>query len=293
MIQAKSTGLEDVKATFLQIIHKNITQLTSFMRNELSLPSSYDEEILGRQVAKTIAFMSFDINPMQIDINPDDTINQFLKSSNTLKNVEKYKNYRFYKILKDNNDAIAACFGVYAITRLETIKGFSFRDILNTAGSAAILATTGVPVPPEQVGQGADLLGNLYSSIDSMFGAGDNGKDLPGGIYYFWKYFKGNPKFGEANPTKEQISIGYYKSTWRGIVENESGLSFDVATQYFLKYYPYIKSGYYTTQNELWQQTRKDLAAISNGQAPKTPANVGGITAIPKRRSFLSRLFGR
>jgi len=293
MIQAKSTGLEDVKATFLQIIHKNITQLTSFMRNELSLPSSYDEEILGRQVAKTIAFMSFNIDPMQVDINPDDAINQFLKSSNTLKNVEKYKNYRFYKILKDNNDAIAACFGVYALTRLESIKGFSFNDILNTAGSAAILATTGVPVPPAQVGQGADLLGNLYSSIDSMFGAGDNGKDVPGGIYYFWKYFKGQPRFGEATPTKEQCSVGYFKGTWRPLVEGESGLSFDVQTQYFLKYYPYIKSGYYKTQNEWNAQIRKDLAAIASGQTPKTPVNVGGSNVVPRKKSFLSRLFGR
>jgi len=294
MIQAKSTGLEDQKGLFLQIIHTNIRQLTDYLRNELRMPSSYDEEILGREVAKVISYMAFNIDPMAVDVSADATVNQFLRDSNSLKNISKYKNYKFYPLISENNNAVAACFGIYLITRIETIKGFSFQDLLNTGLNKGGSYLTGGVLSENDVKAGANTLGDLYSSISDMFGPGDNGKDMPnGGIYFFWKYFKGAPRFGEATPTKEQCSVGYFKGTWKSVIEQGSGLSYDTANAYFLKYYPYIKSAYYTTQDQLFAQARKDEADKAAGRTVKQPVNVGGSTATTVRRSFLNRLFGR
>jgi len=287
MIQAKSTGLEDVKGQFLQIIHTNIRQLTDYLRNELGLPSSYDEEILGREVAKVISYMSFNIDPLQVDVSADAVVNEFIRQSNSLKNIAKYKNFRFYKLISENNDAVSACFGIYILTRLETIKGFSFNDLLNTGASMA----TGGAVSASDVQKTADKLGDLYRSVSSMFGVGDNGKDFTGGVYYFYKYYKGQPYFGAPEPKTEAISVGYFKGTWKPLIESESGMSFELATAYFLKYYPYIKSGYFLTQNDFYIQARKDIADEAAGKTPKSPSSMGGLT--PKRRNFFQRLFGK
>jgi hypothetical protein len=293
MIQAKSTGLEDVKGQFLQIIHTNIRQLTDYLRNELGLPSSYDEEILGREVAKVISYMSFNIDPLQVDVSADAVVNEFMKQSNSLKNIAKYKNFRFYKLISENNDAVSACFGIYILTRLETIKGFSFNDLINRGGSAAVSVVSGgtVNLEASDVKKAADKLGDLYRSVSSMFGPGDNGKDFTGGIYYFYKYYKGQPYFGAPEPKTEAISVGYFKGTWKPLIESESGMSFELATAYFLKYYPYIKSGYFLTQNDFYMQARKDIADEAAGKTPKMPAGLGGVK--PKRKNFFQRLFGK
>lgn len=287
-------GLDNHKSQFLITISQNIRQLTDFMRNELSLPSSLDEEILGRQVAKTISFMSFGIDPMQIDVNPDAVVNEFLLSTDNLTNISKYKNFRFYKLLSENLDSVAACFGIYFITRIETVKGFAFVLPLFLTKIVAVGKTAAankklqaaVKTAPEVV----QYLNQLKTFFDTNFGPGDNGRFIPGGIYFFYKYFKGQPYFGMAEPIKETCSIGYFKGTWKGVIENESGMSFETATEYFFKYYPYIKSGYYQNQNEFYAQARQDISDIAAGRKPKNPAPMGG---TPRSKSFLDRLFGR
>jgi hypothetical protein len=286
MEQAKGTGLEDQKGLFLQIIHTNIRQLTDYMRNELGMPSSYDEEILGREVAKVISYMAFNIDPLQVDVSADATITQFLQSTKNLTDISAYKNFRFYKLLNENISAVAACFGIYFITRVETIKGFSFKLPSWLRSSAKSTPKT------ELIAQGLDQLDDIIKFINENFGVGDNGKDMPdGGIYYFYKYYKGQPYFGAAEPKKEACSVGYFKGTWKPLIENESGLSFEIATAYFVKYYAYIKSGYYTTQEQFYAQARKDEADRAAGKSVKQPANVGGSSS--SKKSFLSRLFGR
>ena len=176
-----TTGLEDHKTAFLTIIHTNLRQLTDFMRNELRMPSSTSEDILGREVAKVISYMAFNIDPLQVDVSADATVNQFLRDTNNLKNISKYKNFRFYPLLKDNLDAVAACFGIYFITRMESIKGFSFKLPMWLSNIVRI-------VPGGQTANEAlNYLDQLKTLIDTQFGPGDFGKDLPGGIYYFYK----------------------------------------------------------------------------------------------------------
>ena len=284
MEQAKGTGLDDQKGLFLQIIHTNIRQLTDYMRNELRLPSSYDEEILGREVAKVISYMAFNIDPLQVDVSADATVTQFLQSTKNLTDITKYKNFRFYPLLRDNISAVAACFGIYFITRVESIKGFSFK--LTSWLRSAAKATP----QSEAVAQGLDTLDDVMNFVNENFGVGDNGKAIPNGIYYFYKYFKGQPYFGYAEPIKEACSVGYFKGTWKPLIENESGLNYDIAAEYFIKYYPYIKSGYYD-MNQFYAQARKDEADRAAGKTVKTPASLGGVKTTAK--SFLSRLFGK
>lgn len=285
-VETSNSGMDNHKSQFLTVIHQNIRQLTDFMRNELSMATSYDEEILGREVAKIISYMAFNIDPLQVDVSADATVNEFLRDSKNFRDISKYKNYRFYPLLKDNLDAVVACFGIYFITRVESIKGFSFKL------PVWLQNVIGVVPQGQTVNQTLDYLDQLKNLIDTNFGPGDNGRDMPnGGIYWFYKYFKNQPYFGEPTPKKEQCSIGYFKGTWQKIIENESGLSFTTATEYFLKYYPYIKSGYYTTQNQLWIQARKDVADISSGKTVKTPASLGNEGSPIK--GFFARLFGK
>ena len=288
-IVAKAAGLEDQKTTFLQIIHTNIRQLSDYLINELNLPVNFDEEILGREVARVIAFMAFNIDPMQVDVSSDATITQFLQTTNNLKNISMYKGTKIYPLLKDNLDAVAACFGLYWITRVETIKGFDFRLPAWLTGAAKAAAKSNPYTAA--AAEALPLLGNVVDFVNAQFGPGDNGKDLPGGIYYTYKYFTGQPYFGYAEPKKEQISVGYFKGTWKNVIENESGLAFDVVQQYFIKYYPYIKSSYFKNQNEFYAQARKDIADLAAGKTPKTPANMGGMNIRPKK-SLLARIFG-
>jgi hypothetical protein len=286
MEQAKSTGFEDQKGQFLQVIHTNIRQLTDYMRNELGLPSSYDEEILGREIAKVISYMAFNIDPMQVDVSADATINQFLRDSKNLTDISKYKNFRFYNLLKDNLAAVAACFGIYYITRVESIKGFSFKL------PSWLRKAAGVTPYTDAAAGAIESLDDVLNYVNETFGVGDNGKDIPGGIYWVWKYFKGNPYFGYAAPIKEGCSVGYFKGTWKKVIEDASGVSFDTETAYFLKYYPYIKSGYFATGAEFNAQIRKDEADKAAGKTVKTPASLGGETPAGIK-GFFSRLFGR
>lgn len=282
-------GMADHKTEFLKIIHANVRQLTDFMRNELHLPGSFDEDILGREVAKVISYMAFNIDPLAVDVPADAVVNQFLRDTKNLQNISKYKNFRFYPILKDNLEAVAACFGIYFITRIESIKGFAF---VLPAWLATVLVSKGKEYVSQNAPQVVAYLNQLKTWADTQFGPGDFGKDLPGGIYYFYKYFKDQPYFGYATPIKEGTSIGWFKNNWKPVIENESGMSFATATEYFLKYYPYIKSGYFKTQNEFYVQARKDIADIAAGRTPKMPANMGGMVSVVKK-SFLSKLFGK
>lgn len=285
-------GMNNHKEEFLKIIHKNIRQLTDFLINDLSMAASFDEEILGREVAKVISYMAFNIDPLQVDVSADSVVNQFIRDTNNFKNTSKYKNFRFYPLLRDNLDAVAACFGIYFITRVESIKGFAFVLpiwLLTGAAKTSAIAAKASALTAK-ASKAVAYLDQLKSFIDSNFGVGDNGKDLPNGLYYFWKYYQGQPYFGYATPITEACSLGYYKGTWKPLIERESGLSFEVATEYFLKYYPYIKSGYFKNQNEFYAQVRTDIADIAAGRTPKTPANLGGASG---RKSFLARLFGR
>jgi len=285
-MEQNTAGMDNHKSQFLVTISQNMRQLTDFMRNELSLPSSTSEDILGRQVAKTIAYMSFGIDPMQIDVNSDAVVNEFLLSTNNLTNITKYKNFRFYPLLSENLDAVAACFGIYFITRIEQVKGFAF---VLPLWLTKIVASKSVAAAYKAAPEVVQYLNQLKTFFDTTFGPGDLGRFVPGGIYYFYKYFKGQPYFGLAEPIRESCSIGYFKGTWKSVIENESGMSFENATEYFFKYYPYIKSGYYKTQNEFYAQARQDIADIAAGRRPKNPAPMGG---QPAPKSFLQRLFG-
>jgi hypothetical protein len=284
-MEQNTAGMDNHKSQFLVTISQNMRQLTDFMRNELSLPSSTSEDILGRQVAKTISFMSFNIDPMQIDVNPDAVVNEFLLSTNNLTNITKYKNFRFYPLLSENLEAVAACFGIYFITRMEQVKGFAF---VLPLWLTKIVASKKIAAAYKAAPEVVQYLNQLKTFFDTTFGPGDNGRFIPGGIYFFYKYFKGQPYFGMPEPIRESCSIGYFKGTWQKVIEDGSGMSFETATEYFLKYYPYIKSGYYNMDQ--WEaQSRKDIADIAAGRRPKNPAPMGG---SPAPKSFLQRLFG-
>jgi hypothetical protein len=283
-----NSGMENHKTAFLQTIHQNVRQLTDFMRNELHISTSYDEEILGREVAKIIGYMSFNIDPLTVNVSADAVVNEFLRDTKNLTNITKYKNFRFYPLLKDNLDAVAACFGIYFITRIETVKGFAF---VLPIWLTSFLATKGAKFAVQNRSEIVQYLSGLKNFFDTQFGPGDFGKDVPGGIYYFYKYFTGQPYFGYPEPIKEGTSIGWFKNNWKPVIESESGMSFENATIYFFKYYPYIKSGYFKTQNEFYVQARKDIADIAAGKSPKMPANIGG-SATTSSKSLLQRIFG-
>jgi len=106
----------------------------------------------------------------------------------------------------------------------------------------------------------------LTNYIQNTFGPGDNGKDLPGGIYYNYKFFKGGQYFGAEAPFKESSSVGYFKGTWKPLIESESGYSYETVQKYFLLFYPLIKSGFFSTQKQFYEEIKKIETLINLGR---------------------------
>ena len=106
----------------------------------------------------------------------------------------------------------------------------------------------------------------LTSFLNEKFGPGDNGKDVPGGIYFNYKFFKGGDYFGADAPFKEKCSVGYFKGTWKPAIESESGFSYETVQKYFLLFYPLIRSGYFPTQKEFYAEIKKIENLIKLGR---------------------------
>lgn len=120
----------------------------------------------------------------------------------------------------------------------------------------------------------------LTSYLQDKFGPGDNGKDIPGGIYFNYKFFKGNEYFGAQEPFKEKCSLGYFKGTWKNEIESESGFSYETVQKYFILFYPYIRSGFFATQKQFYDEIKKIEGLIDNGRRNYTDSLSAAIYEI-------------
>jgi len=192
---------------------------------------------------------NIDPNTGEVITTPSANISEFDKQINLIKSKYSYLKYLdigknsivYPSYLSSQNgvkDFIAAVSPLYNL-----LKDESFDDVLKTLS------------PVYSVG----------SYLKEVWGPGDNGIDVPGGIFFNWKFFKGGPYFGAAAPFKEKCSVGFFKN-WKATIESEFKLPYDVVQKYFLLFYPLIKNGTYTTENQLYDEANKIEKLISDGR---------------------------
>lgn len=124
-------------------------------------------------------------------------------------------------------------------------------DATDNIVAGSIFATTGIPIPPGAIkylrNEVQPVIDQFTNWLDEVtgWGPGDNGKDMPnGGIIMFYKYFKGEPNYGKPIK-KEPMSVGYFKTKWKGICEadTKNRLTFSEMEGLFQVYFPILREG--------------------------------------------------
>jgi hypothetical protein len=114
------------------------------------------------------------------------------------------------------------------------------------AASAAILAATGVPIPPDtlaKVSKFFDSTMDIVKEFWSWTGWGDksNTEKVPGGVVWFWKYAKGAPSFGQP-VINEDCSKGYFVQYQKDLAKRDmpeaTPKAYAELEQLFNAYYP-------------------------------------------------------
>ena len=300
-------NIQEEKEKNLTTIKNNFKQLQVLCTKIFKTAPQSSEVLMAREVAKYISCIGLNINPAMIDLNTDTVINEFFQQTKLLTDFTKIKTSSIYSFCTGNNQTLKACFYVYFIKRIESLKSY------DSLFYYALDGTT----PKKKSGLFASLFAGLKSFGKSTYeqakqdatdkaiekgtkaiedfgdwlanetgiGKGEgNGKNSGGQIYYTWKFFPNNPYAFKTEPIKEDISANY-KKDWVKIIENEAqGLYFDETQYYFEKLFPKVHAGYYATQAEMYKDMVKLKAAEQNAALNK-------IVKKENAKSFLSLLF--
>lgn len=160
------------------------------------------------------------------------------------------------------------------------------------AASAAIFATTGVPIPPQTLAKISKFFDDSMDVVKefwSWLGWGDksNTEKVPNGVVWFWKYVAGGPKFGQPI-TNEECSKSYYVQYQKdlakdGDITEASPKGYIEMEQIFNAYYPAYVEGINTGKikrgepmlklMQTWEATRQKAIA----DAKNNTATGGGI----------------
>jgi hypothetical protein len=120
------------------------------------------------------------------------------------------------------------------------------------AASAAIFATTGVPISPQaiaNISKFVDSTMDVVKEFWSWLGWGDksNTEKVPGGVVWFWKYVAGGPNFGQPI-VNEDCSKSYYVQYQKdlakdGDIPEATPKGYAEMEQIFNAYYPSYVEG--------------------------------------------------
>lgn len=124
--------------------------------------------------------------------------------------------------------------------------------IEEVAASAAILAATGVPIPPQTLAKVSKFFDDSMDVVKefwSWLGWGDksNTEKVPNGVVWFWKYVADGPKFGQPI-TNEECSKSYFVQYQNdlakdGDIKEASPKAYIEMEQIFNAYYPAYVEG--------------------------------------------------
>jgi hypothetical protein len=274
--------IEENKISALNEIQKNLKPVQHFCVDVLKIAPNANIYVLGREVAKYIAFISLGLNPDAIDIPTDTVINEFLNKTKMLTNFSICKGRSVYKFVEMYPNLVVAAVTVYLTTELSKIKNVD-----------EFLAFDGGEKKPSKLKM---FFANLFGGAKQQFGqlaeekatkaaddfltwlgketgigqAEGNTPNSGGQIYFTWKYFPNNPLNAEPQPKREPISKNYLEQVWKPAISKEvDGWNFDLQQRAFPIYFSKIKAGYYKDQKEWAKTVLEDLKKVNDKKAAK------------------------
>lgn len=269
---------------FTEIVNRKRYNINAFCNEILKISPNQSVDWLARDFCKYVAYACLNINPAAVDINAENVINEFILQTKMLTDFRTVGGGQIKDFLQTQNEAAKACFGVFICKRLkETNKELSFEGSNYVKkGTSYVLGLFGVPQDVSD-----SISDKSIGFVDQFFNwlsGGGGGNQTVGQIYYFWKYQKGQPYYGQ-DIRKENISENF-KKEWIPKIENESGVNHDVLEKYFERDYDKIRVGYWNTQNDWFASVKKQVDEnLRNGKQPFTSGSRNGI--LSKLFSFL------
>jgi hypothetical protein len=279
--------IEENRVLSLNKLQSNLKPLQHFCVDVLKIAPNANITILGREVAKYVAFISLGLNPQSIDIPTDTVINEFLNKTKRLTDFTICKGYNLYKFVQMYPELITAAFTVYFTSELSKVKNIDdflafdgqenkgglkgfFKNIFGKAKEKA----------KEDLGQyiekeGTKAVDRFINWLGEETGIGrgeGNAANSGGQIYFTYKYFPNNPLNGATQPIKENISRNYLNNVWKKAVESVgkgNGFNFDIEQRAFPYYFSKIKAGYYKGSKEWSDVVMADLKKENDKQALK------------------------
>lgn len=300
-------NIQETKEMELTIIKNNFKQLQVLCSKVFKIAPQSNMVLMARDVAKYISCIGLGVNPAIIDINTDTVINEFFQQTKLLTDFTKLKTSSIYSFCTGNNQTLKACFYVYFIKRIESMKSYDslfyyamdgetpkkkggffagiFAALKGFAKSTYEQAKQDATDKAIEKGTQAIEDFGTWLANETGIGRGEgNARNSGGKIYYVWKFFPSGPLAYLDKPIKEDISANY-KKEWVKIIENGSkGLSFDEVQYYFERLFPKIKAGYYKDQNEMVD----DMIRIKQTEQN---AALNKIVKKENAKGFLSLLF--
>jgi hypothetical protein len=302
--------IEENKALALNTLQKNIKPLQHFCVDVLKIAPNANITVLGREIAKYVAFISLGLNPQAVDIPTDTVINEFLNATKKLSDFTICKGRVIYKFVEMHPDLIKAAVAVYFTSELSKIKNIDeflafdgeeqkpkglkgfFKNLWGGAKQKA----------QEEVGKyveekSVDAIDRFINWLGEETGIGRSGGNASGSggqIYYTYKYYPKGPLNGEPSPKREPITKNYLEEVWKpAIAKDGNGWNFDLEQQAFPLYFSKIKAGYYKDGKEWAETVLKDLKAANEKKAAKELKKGIGNEKNNPIKNFISFLTGK
>jgi hypothetical protein len=280
--------IEENRVLALNTLQKNIKPLQHFCVDVLKIAPNANITVLGREVAKYVAFISLGLNPQAVDIPTDTVINEFLNKTKNLADFTICKGRVIYKFVETHPDLIKAAVAVYFTSELSKIKNIDeflafdgeeqkpkglkgfFKNLWGSAKQKA----------KEEVGKyveekSVDAVDRFINWLGEETGIGKgegNAYNSGGQIYFTYKYYPNNPLNGATQPIKENISKNYLDKVWKPQIEKDgqgNGFNFDIEQRAFPYYFSKIKAGYYKNAKVWSDVVMDDLKKANEKQALK------------------------
>jgi hypothetical protein len=302
-------NIQEEKERNLTTIKNNFKQLQVLCTKIFKTSPQSSEVLMAREVAKYVSCIGLGINPLMIDVNTDTVINEFFQQTKLLTDFTKIKTSSIYSFCTGNSQTLKACFYVYFIKRIESMKSYEtlfyyaidgepvktkkkskiggFFSRLLKSDFAQQVKDTATDKAIEKGTKAIEDFGTWLAN-ETGIGQGEGNAATSGGkTYFIWKFFPSGPLAYLDKPIKEDISKNYLNGTWKPLIEKGGrGLSYDEIQYYFERLFPKIKAGYYKNQDEMIIDMVKLKATEQNAALNK-------IVSKDNAKSFLSILFGK
>lgn len=298
--------IKEYEILALNDVQKNLQKINSFCIDVLKISPQADLKRLCLEVVKYISYICFNINPQMVDINTDTVVTEFFVQTKSLKDFSKFQNKLIFKFINENRDIINSIFTVYIAIKFNKLKdvnysfgidgttnkktGF-FKNLwsrLKARGKEELQAASsggGGLISAESEKEIITAGKNFIEWVGKETGIGKaqgNAADSGGQIYYAYKFFYPSGELSKGGKLiKENISANYLKE-WKKIIENESGLPFEVTQAGLEKYQNKVLGGFFKTQADFYFQLKKDVEE-----------NAAKMLIQNTKKPFIKKIFGK